>query len=136
MIHCPKCDFEDDNTEEVRIHALYSHQCYLPQCSTQLAKQDNLDYDAIRASYAKLQNRIRTNNNLLHYVPYTWKPIISKIRASSRMYGWNQYQIYEHVKKLPQYMRKDVVRRVKKEKELRETMNNMNAFIKQEGIVI
>lgn len=137
MIHCPKCDFEDERTEEVRIHALYTHQCYLPQCSTELAKQDNIDYDAVRASYARLQKRIQINRNLLRYTPYKWEGIVSKIRNNLKHgYKWNQYQVYEHVEELPKYMRKDIIRRVKREIELRENMDIMQQYIKQEGIVI
>lgn len=136
LMHCPKCTFEDDSTEEVRIHALYQHQCYLPQCSTVLAKQDNLDYDAIRYSYAKLRNRIQVNRNLLRYIPYKWEGIVSKIRNNIKRYDWSDYQVYEHIKELPPYMRKDVIRRIKREKELNENMDIMKAYIKQEGIVI
>ncbi len=136
LIHCPKCSFEDDNTEEVRIHALYQHQCYLPQCSTQLAKQDNIDYDAVRASYAKLVKRIQVNRNLLQYIPYKWEPTVSKIRINLRRCGWNHYNVYENVKILPKYMRKDIIRRLKREAELKENMDIMQQYIKQEGIVI
>ena len=133
---CPKCDFTDESENEIRIHALYHHQFLIPRCSTEVAKQNNIDYDAVRDSYAKLQKRIRTNSDLLYYAPRIWEPTISKIRNSVRQCGWNQYQVYEHVKKLPKYMRKDVVRRVKKEIQLRESMDNMNRFIRQEGIVV
>ena len=131
-MNCPKCDFVDDKESEVRIHSLYVHGFFLPQCSTQLAKQGNLDYDEVRKNYKRLQKRIQTNRNLLRYIPYKWESTVSKIRNNVRHgYKWNQYQVYEHVKSLPKYMR-----RLKREKELEENMNIMRQYIKQEGIVI
>lgn len=136
-MNCPKCSFSDDRESEVRMHSLFTHQFFMPQCSTTIAKQSFIDYDKIRANYHELQDKISRNKLNLYYIPYKWQDAVSKIRNNLKHgYKWNDYQVYDHVNALPDYLRKDIVVRIKKEITLESTMNTMKEYIKQEGIVV
>lgn len=51
--HICKVDYEYSEENDLRLHLLYEHQFYLPNCSTEVANQANIDYESMR----KIRNR-------------------------------------------------------------------------------
>ena len=44
LYKCHKCDFDTESEEKIKMHMLFEHQFYMPNCSTDIAYQANTDF--------------------------------------------------------------------------------------------
>ena len=77
--HICKVDYAYSEEEDLRVHLLYEHQFYLPHCSTQVAKQSNIDYDKIRKSFRAKMNELATRKDLFHNIPKKYRDELSSL---------------------------------------------------------
>ena len=71
--HICKVDYTYSEEEDLRMHLIYEHQFYLPNCSTQVAKQSNIDYDKIRKSFLTKIHELSTRKALFHNIPKKYR---------------------------------------------------------------
>ena len=77
--HICKVDYAYSEEEDLRMHLIYEHQFYLPNCSTQVAKQSNIDYDKIRKSFLTKIHEVSTRKTLFHNIPKKYSDELSAL---------------------------------------------------------
>ncbi len=131
-MNCPKCDYKNENDEEVRIHSLYHHQFLIPQCSTELAKQSNIDYYLIRDRYHKLVKKLTLLEKRLDKIlPGDYKHTLIYHRRR------NEMKLYrEKLNILPDGKKKIISKMMSNMFKLRMEKKRQMDFIKSEGIIL
>lgn len=126
-MNCPKCDYSNEDENELRLHSIYHHQFLIPQCSTEVAKQNNIDYELIRKNYQKQVKKLNSYRKRLSKIP-KWKRILFEIKHE-------QHHIVEkRLSELPEYKRKEAIYVIPKYINLKKTNEKLLEYIRKEGI--
>ncbi len=131
-MNCPKCSYQHENDEEVRIHSLYHHQFLIPQCSTELAKQSNIDYYLIRDNFYKLLKELTSIETRLNKL--VEDDCLNTLIHHRRRHEIKLYR--EKLGKLPKSKRDRVSKMISNMFKLRREKQRQLRFIKKEGIVL
>lgn len=77
--HICKVDYTYSVEEDLRMHLIYEHQFYLPNCSTQVAKQSNIDYYKIRKSFLTKIYELSHRKALFYNIPKKYRDELSSL---------------------------------------------------------
>lgn len=70
LFKCHKCEFNDEVEEELRLHLLYTHYFLMPRCSTEVAKNADIDYQKLRDIFKRNKDEYKiVYGVILKYTP-------------------------------------------------------------------